>query len=112
MSFENEEEEQTPEQKQKRARLKHKMNEVMSEMADLMIDDETKGKVEDQLKEVFKDNGLTYSFISLNAFLHGMEFACAAYSSDPKMTMMVMCVLRSIVDKRKVEMSKTMPTGL
>ncbi len=104
-----ENEKETPEQKAKRQRLKNKMNEVMAEVAEEMMDQETLDKVEENLKEVFTSNGLTFSYQAMNAFLHGMEFTMASMGKDHNMTMMILIALRSMVEKRKVEIKKATP---
>lgn len=99
--FDDEQEEATPEQELRAAKLKKKIDIFMGEIGEDMLDQEAIDLTERKTKELFIKNSIPYTRSSLTAFTQGLEFGL---SKENSMIMMIIIAQKSII--RKMSKSK------
>lgn len=83
-----------------------KLDDLMAEMADEMIDDPMRKDVEDKLKSIFQKEGIPFGTKEVKAFYEGLTMGIALASEDKSLIVPLMLVLRGIVSKSEKAISK------
>lgn len=98
------------EDKEKGKRMKKKLDNFMSEMAEEMLDEKTLASVEKLMVHKLKEVGVSTSLSYMRAYTIGFEIGIAAQQDGHSMPMLA--GLKRVITTKEIEAAKKMPKGL